>query len=113
MALTVTSNKEGRLTIPAEARAALCVEGETHWTIDIDEVALVRRSATVVPREDAWAYTPEHAAKIKRAREDGQAGRVVTVTSEELERIAALPDDEMVGAIEQWRGEAARGDQRA
>ncbi|HVC81748.1 MAG TPA: AbrB/MazE/SpoVT family DNA-binding domain-containing protein [Chloroflexota bacterium] len=113
MALTATSNKEGRLTIPAEARAALHIKGETHWTIDIEDDALVLRPAIVVPREDAWAYTPEHAAKIKRAREDGQAGRVVTVTSEDLERIAALPDDEMARAIEQLRGEAARGDQRA
>ncbi|MGH2389225.1 MAG: hypothetical protein ACRDIE_13555 [Chloroflexota bacterium] len=112
MALTVISNKEGRLTIPAEARAALRIEGETHWTVDIEEGALVLRPAVVVPREDAWAATADHAAKVRRARADGQQGRIVTVRSEDLERIAALPDDEMARAIKQWHTEAARGDRR-
>lgn len=35
MALPVTSKKEGRITIPAELRAALHIEGETHWTAEI------------------------------------------------------------------------------
>ena len=111
MALTVTSNKEGRLTIPAEVRAALRIEGETHWTLDIEEGALVLRPAVVVPREDAWAATADHGAKVRRARADGQHGRIVSVKSADLERIAALPDDELGETIAHWRAEAARGDQ--
>ncbi len=113
MALTVISNKEGRLTIPAEARAALRIEGETHWTVEIVEGALILRPAVVVPREDAWAYTPEHTAKIERAREDARAGRAVSASGEELARIAELPDDELAGAIERLREEAMQGNQRA
>ncbi|HXT36285.1 MAG TPA: Gfo/Idh/MocA family oxidoreductase [Chloroflexota bacterium] len=63
-----------------------------------EEGDLAPRSATSVPRENT---TADHAERIKRAREDGQAGRAVTVTSEELERIAAVPDDEMARTIEQ------------
>lgn len=113
MAITVVSNKEGRVTIPAEARAALHIEGETHWTIEIVDGALVMRPAVVVPREDAWAYTPEHTDKVERARADARAGREVAVSAAELGRIAGLPDDEMAAAIERLRYATAGDGQRA
>ncbi len=112
MALTVISNKEGRVTIPAEVRAALRIEGETHWTVEIADGAVVMRPAVVVPREDAWAYTPEHVTKVQRAREDVRAGREVAVGADELRRIAALPDDDMSDEIDRLRA-AAQGDRRA
>lgn len=110
MALTVVSNKEGRVTIPAEARAALHVEGETYWTVDVVDGALVMRPAVVIPREDTWAYTPEHAAKVQRAREDVRAGREVAVSAAELSRIVDLPDDEMAVAIDHLHHSATMQD---
>lgn len=109
MAATITSNKEGRITIPAEIRTALRVEGEAHWTIEIADGAVILRPALVVPREDAWAYTPEHTAKVARAREDARAGREVAVSGAELGRIADLPDDAMAAEIERLRKAAERG----
>lgn len=113
MALTVTSNREGRITIPAEVRAALRIEGEAHWTVEVVEGTVLLRPAIVVPREDAWAYTPEHAAKIERAREDARAGREVAVSGTELGRIADLPDDEMAAEIKRIREAAEPGGRRA
>jgi len=83
-------------------RAALRIEGETHWTVEIADGAVVMRPA-VVPREDAWAYTPEHAAKVERAREDVRAGREVAVGADELRRIADLSDDDMSAEIDRLR----------
>src|SRR5712692_3882073 len=109
MTLTVTSNKDGRITIPSEVRAALHIEGETHWTAEIVDGALVLRPAVLVPREDAWAYTPEHAAQVQRAREDVRAGRTISVDSSDLARIADLPDQDMDAELERLRRLAASG----
>jgi bifunctional DNA-binding transcriptional regulator/antitoxin component of YhaV-PrlF toxin-antitoxin module len=113
MALTVTSNKDGRITIPAEVRAALRIEGETHWTAEVVDGALVLRPAVVVPREDAWAHTPEHMAQVRRAQDDVRAGRSIAVHGEELERIADLPDEELDAELERLRRAAASGAGRA
>lgn len=106
----VISNKDGRLTIPIEARTALRIEGETPWTVEVVDGALVLRPATVVPREDSWAYTAEHVVMTRRAQEDARAGRVVATTGQEIERIAALSDEQMVEEIERLRRVAERGE---
>lgn len=111
--LTVISNREGRLTIPAEVRAALQVDGEAHWTVEVVDGAVVLRPAIVVPREDAWAYTTDHLAKVQRAHEDARTGREVTVSGAELGRMAALPDDAMAAEIARLRQEAECGERRA
>lgn len=107
--LTVISNKEGRVTIPAEARMALHIEGEMHWTVEIVDGALILRPAVVIPRDDAWAYTPEHAAMVERARADGRAGREIAVSGEDVRRLVDLPDDDMAAEIERLRRTAAQG----
>jgi hypothetical protein len=107
--LTVVSNKDGRLTIPAEVRAILHIEGEAHWTVEVANGAVVLRPAIVVPREDAWAYTAEHRAKVDRAHRDAQAGREVAVSGSVVGRIAELPDDEMTAEIARLQEEAERG----
>jgi bifunctional DNA-binding transcriptional regulator/antitoxin component of YhaV-PrlF toxin-antitoxin module len=90
MALHAVSNKQGRLTIPAEARAALNVEGETHWTIEVADGALVLRPAVVIPREDAWLYTSEERAKREQAREQARTGRSYgNVRPDDLEDLSA------------------------
>src|SRR2546423_9548071 len=90
MVLHAASNKQGRLTIPAEARAALNVEGETHWTIEVADGALILRPAVVIPREDAWLYTPDERAKREQAREQAGAGRYYgNVRPDDLEDLSA------------------------
>ena len=90
MALHAVSNKQGRLTIPAEARAALNVEGETHWTIEVADGALILRPAVVIPREDSWLYTPEERAKREQAREQARTGRSYgNVRPDDLEDLSA------------------------
>lgn len=113
MALTAVSNKDGRITIPAEVRSALHIEGETHWTVEVADGAVILRPAMVIPRDDAWAYTPEHAAMVERAHEDARAGHEIAVSGAELSRIADLPDDEMAAEIGRLRDAAARGERRA
>jgi bifunctional DNA-binding transcriptional regulator/antitoxin component of YhaV-PrlF toxin-antitoxin module len=109
MALTVISNKDGRITIPSEVRTALHIEGEAHWTAEIVDGALLLRPAVVIPREDAWAYTPDHAAQVRRAREDARAGRTIHVSGQDLARIADLPDEDMDVELERLRRGAASG----
>ena len=84
----VSMNAQGRMTVPAEARRALRVEGETQFELEITENALILRPAVVIPREEAWAYTPAHRQLIEAALEDAREGRVTRLTKAELERLA-------------------------
>lgn len=49
--------------------------GEAHFEAEIRDGELLLRPAVLVPREDAWAYTPEHRALLARARADAAQGR--------------------------------------
>ena len=40
-----------------------------------------------IPREDAWAYTPEHRDAVKRALADSAAGRVYRLSEDDLLRL--------------------------
>lgn len=71
------------------ARKALHVEGETPFEIEVTEHEIILRPALVIPREDAWAYTPEHLAQIEQADADARAGRIVRMTERELEQFIA------------------------
>ena len=74
---------DGRMTLPAAVRRALEIEeGDAHLSIDVADGAAVLRPAVVIPRNDAWAYTPEHLAAVKRARKQ-------VVTS----KLVEFPDD--------------------
>lgn len=66
--IVVTMDAEGRLTLPVAARRALAVEGAASFTLEVAENALILRPADAIPDEDAWAYTPEHLARVERAR---------------------------------------------
>lgn len=88
-------------------------QGEAHWTVEVTNGAVVLRPAVVVPREDPWAYTAEHRAKVERAHRDAEAGREVAVSGSELSRIARLPDDEMAAEIRRLQEEAERGEKPA
>jgi len=85
MRVTVMS-ESGRLTVPADARRELGLEGETEFEIEIDKAhdALILRPAVLLRREDAWAYTPEHRALLEKAHEDSEVGRVRRLSEHDL-----------------------------
>ncbi|MGH2499807.1 MAG: hypothetical protein ACRDF0_06945 [Candidatus Limnocylindria bacterium] len=76
----------GRLTVPATARRELGLEGSSDFEIDTKDDAIVLRPVVVLPREDAWAYTPEHRARLARAHRDSVEGRVRRLTERQLRR---------------------------
>lgn len=86
---TVTMSPGGRLTLPADARQALGLDGEVELEVEVDEErdAVVLRPALVLRREDAWAYTPEHRRLLARAHADAREGRVRSLSESELDRI--------------------------
>ena len=47
------------------------------------------RPTVIVPREDAWAYTKAHLEQVRAALDDVQAGRVRTLSPEELEALTS------------------------
>jgi len=87
-ATAVAMNAQGRLTVPAEARRELGLAGEAHFEAEVHDGELLLRPAVLVPREDAWAYTPEHRALLARAREDAVRGRTRELGEAELGEIA-------------------------
>jgi AbrB family looped-hinge helix DNA binding protein len=90
----VSMNAQGRMTLPAEVRRALGIEGEATLLVETEGDRVILRRGAVVPAEDAWAYTPEHRAQLKRALEDVAAGRVVWLSPDELAARAGLAQDE-------------------
>jgi len=83
--LLVAMNAEGRITIPAAARRQLGLDGETQFQAEVRDDALVLRPVVVIPREDAWAYTPEHLRSVTCARQEGVGRRL---TDAKLDRLA-------------------------
>ncbi len=81
----VAMNGEGRITIPAAARRQLGLEGAAQFQAEVRDGALVLRPAVVIPREDAWAYTPEHLKKVERARKEDVGHQL---TEADLDRLA-------------------------
>jgi antitoxin PrlF len=88
----VTMNAQGRLTVPAEARRELGLAGEAHFEAEVHDGELLLRPAVLVPREDAWAYTPEHRALLARAREDAARGRTRELRETELSETAGADE---------------------
>jgi bifunctional DNA-binding transcriptional regulator/antitoxin component of YhaV-PrlF toxin-antitoxin module len=88
----VAMNAQGRLTVPAEARKELGLVGEVQFEADIRDGALQLRPAVLVPRDDAWAYTPEHRHLLARAREDAARGRVREMSERELRDLADVEE---------------------
>lgn len=81
----VAMNGGGQMTIPVATRRQLGLDGEARLQAEVLDGALVLRPAAVVPREDAWAYTPEHLKRVARARRE-DVGR--QLTEADLDRLA-------------------------
>ncbi len=90
----VAMNSQGRITVPAAARAALRVAGETQFEMEVRDNELILRPALVIPREDAWAYTPENMASILRARQQVRAGRLRQASVSDLGSRSLLKAEE-------------------
>jgi bifunctional DNA-binding transcriptional regulator/antitoxin component of YhaV-PrlF toxin-antitoxin module len=85
-------NAQGRLTVPAEARKALGLAGEAQFEAEVRDDVLLLRPAVLIPREDAWAYTPEHRAMLARARDDVAHGRVRRLGEDELRELTDIAE---------------------
>jgi antitoxin PrlF len=88
-AAAVVMNAQGRLTVPAEARRELGLAGEAHFEAEVHDGELLLRPAVLVPREDVWAYTPEHRALLARAQADAAHGRTRAAGESELRELGA------------------------
>jgi AbrB family looped-hinge helix DNA binding protein len=84
-------NDSGRLTVPADVRRKLGIEGEAEFEVevDVDSDTIVLRPAVVLRREDAWAYTAEHRGLLEQAHRDSREGRVRELTESDLGRMGA------------------------
>lgn len=69
MRTIVTMSDRGRITIPAGVREALHLQADAQLQLDVVDDTLVITPAMTIPRDDAWAYTPEHLASVARARD--------------------------------------------
>ena len=87
MRTLVSMDPDGRLTLPAAARSALHVEGAAQFEIEVVGDALILHPVAV-PEEDAWAYVPEHLARVDRARQQARSGQTHSLTEAEIERRA-------------------------
>ena len=82
---TITMSPNGRLTLPAEVRQRLGLEGETEFDVELTERGSVTlRPVVVIPRDDAWAYAAEHLAAVARALSDIRDGRVRQLSDDDL-----------------------------
>ena len=78
----VVMDPAGRLTMPAEARRELHLDGEIQFMVEVGDGAIVLRPALTIAREDAWAYTAEHRQLLAHALGDVRDGRLVRGASE-------------------------------
>ena len=86
MGRTISMSPTGRLTLPSDARRALGLDGETELEIEVnvERDELILRPVVPLRREDAWAYTPEHRARLAQAHADSREGRVWRMSEEDL-----------------------------
>ena len=108
--LMVRLGAETTIGWPLTTRPAICEEPLTEglppvhlasaWdctALAVEGGRLIARPR-VVPAEDAWAYTPEHMARVANARAQATAGQVFQLTEDELRaRIGLPPADQDVG----------------
>lgn len=84
-------SKTGRITLPAEIRRALDLDGEAEFLVEESEQGegILLRPVVTMLREDAWAYTAEHRNRLERAIEDSREGRIRSLTEEQLDELLA------------------------
>lgn len=80
-------NAQGRVTLPADVRRKLQLGEGSQLEVAVESGRIKLTPAQIIPAEDAWAYTPESRAGIRRALEDVKAGRVYRLTWKEWDDI--------------------------
>ncbi len=83
----VAINAQGRVTLPVEVRRRLRLSEGDQLEVAVEDDRITLRPARVLVAEDAWAYTAENIAGIRRALEDVREGRVLQLTYEDLDKI--------------------------
>jgi bifunctional DNA-binding transcriptional regulator/antitoxin component of YhaV-PrlF toxin-antitoxin module len=86
-------SKTGRLTLPAEIRRAMDLEGEAEFEVEASEGELVLRPLVLLRREDAWAYTPEVIESIQRGLNDIRNGRERHAREIDFRNLAEVSDE--------------------
>lgn len=81
----VAMNAQGRVTLPARVRRELGLEDGDRLEVAVRDHEITLRPARVIVAEDAWAYTAESLASIRRGLEDIRAGRVYRLSATDLE----------------------------
>jgi AbrB family looped-hinge helix DNA binding protein len=84
----VAVNAQGRITLPAEARRRLGLDDGARLEVSVEDHEIRLRPAQLVVAEDAWAYTAQSLQSIKRSLEDIKAGRVYSMSTDEIARSA-------------------------
>lgn len=87
--IVVEINKQGRLTLPLKVRERLGIDGPAQVVLELEDHAVRLRPGAVIPRDDAWAYTSEHLEQARRALADVEQGRVVRLSGEDVDALAA------------------------
>jgi len=87
--MTVTVNRQGRITLPASIRKELDIGADATLEVEARDGGIFLRPAVIIPREDVWAYMPEHIAAVERAR-NGPA--YIGVTSDDLKELIDADD---------------------
>lgn len=92
LAKPLAMNAGGRLTLPAEVRKDLGIYGEAQFQVEVIPGGLILREAVTVPRDDAWAYTPEFRDLVRRSLQDAAEGRTRQLSVEELDKLIEAAD---------------------
>jgi AbrB family looped-hinge helix DNA binding protein len=83
-------SSSGRLTIPADARRALGITGETAFDVEVVGEGIVLHPSPLHLEEDAWAYTPKHRELLRRALAESEGGQVKVLSEAELRKLAPV-----------------------
>lgn len=88
-------NKTGRITLPASIRREMDLQGEAEFEVEALENGdgLVLRPVVLMLREDAWVYTAEDLASIRRGLDDIREGRVRSATEADFRALADVADE--------------------
>ena len=84
------SGESGR---PRGGTCPLNGTGKAHWQLEVRDGAIIPKPAIVIPREDAWAYRPEHPARLEEAMTQARFGRALDLSPEQLERLVDKAHD--------------------
>ncbi|HNM78059.1 MAG TPA: AbrB/MazE/SpoVT family DNA-binding domain-containing protein [Tepidiformaceae bacterium] len=95
MTTKVRMSKTGRITLPAEIRKAMDLEGEAEFLVEgsDDGFGIVLRPVVTVLRDGAWTYTAEDIESIERGLRDLREGRERVMTEAELRAMAEVAQE--------------------